>query len=175
MRFNEKLSRMMRSLALSNLELAGRLGHGVAHTTVARWLAGSRPRGRTARLLAQYFGVPVETLLDDSTDLPPPYAVTEATPIGEILALSERTGESLISLYTSDAAEKARAYAESRLRHAKELREMAAEIESMAREDLRELDRRPPPAENGAGGNPLGSEILPKSRARQRRQARPPA
>lgn len=58
----------MRREALSNLALGKQIR--VAHTTVARWLEGARPRGKVALKLAEFFGIPVEVLLDDASELP---------------------------------------------------------------------------------------------------------
>lgn len=69
MRFSEKIESLMRRKAHSNLSLGKALG-GVAHTTVARWRAGSKPRGRAAKALADLFDLPVEVLLDDDAPLP---------------------------------------------------------------------------------------------------------
>ena len=59
----------MKNQALSNLELGKSLG-GISHTTVADWLSGARPRQKAALRLAEFFGVPVSVLLDDSQELP---------------------------------------------------------------------------------------------------------
>lgn len=59
----------MRRGAHSNLSLGKAVG-GVAHTTVARWRGGAKPHGKTARLLAAHFNLPVEILLDDKAELP---------------------------------------------------------------------------------------------------------
>ena len=58
----------MRRRALSKLALGNALD--VAHTTVARWLAGATPRGAVATKLASYFEVPIEALFDDAKLLP---------------------------------------------------------------------------------------------------------
>lgn len=80
MRFQEKLTILMRRQALSNLALSRALG-GIAHTTVARWLGGARPRGEVARRLADYFRVPVETLLNDESELPADVTETSTSPL----------------------------------------------------------------------------------------------
>ena len=61
----------MRHRGLSNLALAKDLG--IAHTTVGDWREDARPRAAMIRKLADYFGIPVELLLDDSKELPHQY------------------------------------------------------------------------------------------------------
>ncbi len=41
------------------------------HSAVARWLKGTRPYAASVAKLAEYFGVVVDDLLDESRELPP--------------------------------------------------------------------------------------------------------
>ena len=66
---NQKLSRLIADKNLTQEQLGEALG--IAHTTVGRWLSGkSKPYPRIAQRLANYFAIPIETLLNDDIDLP---------------------------------------------------------------------------------------------------------
>lgn len=106
---SQKLIRLMARRNLTQEELGAALN--LSHTTVGRWLAGkSRPYPRIAQQLAEYFGLPVEAIIDDSKPLPPPSDVeilaASDTPVDPETAqrLSERIG---------GVAERIRAFAES--------------------------------------------------------------
>lgn len=93
MRFEQKLYALMRREALSNLGLGKALG-GIAHTTVAAWLEGSKPRTKAAQKLARYFSVPVELLLDDTEELPSELLTAKRSPttLGHVLSsVDEKT------------------------------------------------------------------------------------
>lgn len=67
--FSGKLARLIADKNLTQEQLGDALG--IVHTTVGRWLSGkSKPYPRIAQRLADYFSVPVETLLNDALDLP---------------------------------------------------------------------------------------------------------
>lgn len=69
MHFPEKLRRLMRSRGCTQASLGEVLD--LSHRAVGKWLAGhSSPNPTTAMNLAQYFGVPVDLLLDDTKILP---------------------------------------------------------------------------------------------------------
>jgi len=69
MRFHEKLRRLIAYRNLTQEELGRALN--IAQTTVGRWLAGkSLPYDRTAKRLADYFGIDDMVLLNDEFALP---------------------------------------------------------------------------------------------------------
>ena len=68
MTFSSKLLRMMARRGLTQESLGHEMG--VSHVAVGNWLRGARPRASTAARLADYFGVLVEDLMDDSRELP---------------------------------------------------------------------------------------------------------
>jgi transcriptional regulator with XRE-family HTH domain len=70
----------MRQRRLTQLELGKTLG--ISHTSVGRWLAGSVPHKRTVAQLAEYFGVTVEALLNESP-LPGEVTAEERPEVGE--------------------------------------------------------------------------------------------
>lgn len=67
MRFSEKLTRLMAQRRLTQGALAAALD--VSQPSVGRWLNDAKPHRGTALLLAEYFQVPVEDLLDDGREL----------------------------------------------------------------------------------------------------------
>lgn len=66
--FSKKISLLMRQNGLTTRSLGAAVG--VSNGTVAGWMRTATPRPEAAVALAQYFGVDVETLLDDARDLP---------------------------------------------------------------------------------------------------------
>ena len=68
MEFAQKLDRLMKQRGQTQRSLAAALD--LSHRAVGGWLSGSKPHRGTALLLAEYFQLPVEDLLDDSRALP---------------------------------------------------------------------------------------------------------
>lgn len=69
MKFSDKFQRLRERRGATIRDVATALDMGVG--TVGGWANGATPRPKVATKLADYFGVPVETLLDDDADLPP--------------------------------------------------------------------------------------------------------
>jgi transcriptional regulator with XRE-family HTH domain len=108
---NERLASVMREAGLSRKSLARAVQMQSArqgsepvacdHTSVSRWLAGTRPRERTARLLAEVFsaqlGRPVSAAdigLAESTEAPHGHGVELDELVAE-LGASETSGETI--------------------------------------------------------------------------------
>jgi transcriptional regulator with XRE-family HTH domain len=66
--FSKKISYLMRQNGLTTRSLG--LAVGVSNGTVAGWMRTATPRPEAAVALAQYFGIDVDTLLDDTRELP---------------------------------------------------------------------------------------------------------
>lgn len=68
MTFAQKLDRLMRLHGESQRALAAAID--VSHPSVGAWLRDTLPHRSTALLIAEHYGVPVDSLLDDSLELP---------------------------------------------------------------------------------------------------------
>lgn len=66
--FSQKISLLMRQNGLSTRSLGSAVG--VSNGTVAGWMRTATPRPEAAVTLANYFGVSVDDLLDDTRELP---------------------------------------------------------------------------------------------------------
>lgn len=66
--FSQKISLLMRQNGLTTRSLGSAVG--VSNGTVAGWMRTATPRPEAAVTLANYFGVDVDTLLDDTRELP---------------------------------------------------------------------------------------------------------
>lgn len=95
--FSEKLSLLLRKRGLSHRALAEQLG--LSNASVSAWAKGARPRPSVSTQLADYFGVTVEGLLDDSRDLPgaepPPQKLEEVQMPYDFLAKPLKTAAAL--------------------------------------------------------------------------------
>lgn len=68
MQFSEKIKRLMLRQGLSQSALGEALG--LSQRAVGLWLSGSRPHAAKAQVLADYFDIDVEVLMDDTAPLP---------------------------------------------------------------------------------------------------------
>ena len=80
MLFLEKLRLLMKQNGQTTRSLGDRVG--VSSAAVTGWVNGARPRPAVAAQLAEFFGIDVEDLLDDTRDLPgvKPVLRAEETP-----------------------------------------------------------------------------------------------
>lgn len=70
MRFSAKITYLLGKNRLTQAELAKVLG--ISQPSVARWVtAGTKPHPSTAQMIAEYFGVGVDDLLNDERSLLP--------------------------------------------------------------------------------------------------------
>lgn len=123
MRFGEKITRLLAKNRLTQAELADALG--ISQPSVARWIKGTKPHQSTAVILAAYFGVNVDDLLDDDKGIEAPLSTKpEVDPL-----VSER----------KVIAKKLRAQADAWIKWADEL---DPEETRSAKEALAELTRR---------------------------------
>lgn len=77
MTFTEKFNQLYAARRLSQVKLAEALDNKVSQGTVGNWLHGTYPRLHEAWMLAQFFGVPLDYLADDSLDeIPQPIEST---------------------------------------------------------------------------------------------------
>ena len=68
MNFTAKLQRLIASKGLTHAQLGEALG--VSHVAVGNWLRGSLPHRSKAARIADFFGVTIDDLFDDSRALP---------------------------------------------------------------------------------------------------------
>lgn len=126
MEFAKKLDRLMKLRGQTQRSLAAALN--LSHRAVGGWLSGAKPHRGTALLLAEYFCVPVEDLLDDSRALPIDCFTSE-------LASAARQVQ---EAYPSNSAAAENALDQLLLRNeqreaAKRLRKVAEEISAIAK------------------------------------------
>jgi len=117
------------------------LGTAVGATSgaVTGWTSGAKPRPDKAKLIAGYFGVPVDVLLDDAKDLPPAEgSQVEESPSEFLAATPLRTAAKLALREHGQTPAGQTAFE----RHAAELHAMRAKAEREAGGDLREAMRR---------------------------------
>lgn len=128
--FSAKLQSLMRQSGLTTREMGAALG--LDHSAVARWLKGTRPYPSSAAKVAEFFGVRIDLLLDDTRELPehPLRAVSLA--VQEAYPNDPRAGQ-----LAFEARNYRRLWKSSSLDTAKALRALAAEL--IARADQLEL------------------------------------
>ena len=70
---------------------AAALEMGIAKATVSRWKSGCKPNSATLQKIADYFGVPVETLTEEQKETAP--TVTDERDLEMLSLLSRLTPE----------------------------------------------------------------------------------
>ena len=67
MTFADKLARLCKANGVAVTNIGDLIGENLSRSTVSTWkVRGSMPRPATVKKIADYFGVPVEWLTDDS-------------------------------------------------------------------------------------------------------------
>lgn len=131
MHFREKLRRLIAYRNLTQEELGKALD--IAQTTVGRWLAGkSLPYDRTAKRLADYFGIDDMVLLNNEFDLPENSLVANYHGYKVSPELTEKMRRMQDEVYMPTASEMNALSPKEGLALARELEQMAAQMRRRA-------------------------------------------